>query len=98
VKKEPSRFLCLPASRDQVSDIIDSYPHECVGIFVKTEPSRFLCLLRQLAENQVSDIMIRIFTNNKEIIREDGTIQVSLPPPPTGGESGFRYYDSDLHE
>ena len=45
VKMEPSRFLCLlPINREnQVSDIIDSNPHECVGIFVKTEPSRFLC-------------------------------------------------------
>jgi hypothetical protein len=31
-------------------------------------------------------------------IREDGTIQVSLPPPDLSGGSGFRYYDSDLHE
>jgi hypothetical protein len=39
--------LSWSTSATQVSDIIDSNPHECVGIFVKKEPSRFLCRSRQ---------------------------------------------------
>jgi hypothetical protein len=85
VKTEPRRFLCLPAGRDQVSDIIDSDPHECVGIFVKTEPHRFLCCLPINRETQVSDIIDSDPHECKRDIREDGTTQVSLSPPDRSG-------------
>ena len=95
VKMEPHRFLCLPVRPESGFHIIDSDPHECVGIFVKTEPHRFLCLPVS-AGIRFPILLIRIFTNVINV-REDGITQVSLSPGQCRDQVSD-IIDSDLHE